>query len=409
MIDGAGTRVSSTSLNHGQTARTFFQNGRVMTHVRLRLCHVLTAAASGWLAAPAGAQSAADASKAAVVGYASNVQAFPYYKCRYKLTQAMAETPADFANGKWSDKKSFEAIYVVDGEYELFKRDGALPPKKNVKPGKDGLAYVPVDGFSALTFLRSATGVAGYSRGLDVINLTRAENTSDFQLDVGTPLDMGILGNRHVRGPDRLLARPAEFAPTFLGKQNVNGLPLIGLRFANPKAGAVYEFWLDPARGYLPARYEETFNGNVITRTELRVAKEFKPGRWFPTDVISFYPTHGRQEERHFIEIRVLDVDVERRPTPEDLSVKIPAGTQVCEFGRKGVFYLKQDETVSSRGVSELFEKLDRSRTERHMDTALTAQQPPSRWWVWPLAGGGGACVLCGGVLWYRKRRPAVA
>ncbi|QVL30666.1 LPXTG cell wall anchor domain-containing protein [Telmatocola sphagniphila] len=345
--------------------------------------------------------------RSAIIGYSSNIESFSFYTVKFQFTSAKSSTHEDAIQGKWEGAKSYIGVHTVDGEFESYEHDGKPPPKISAPSNgkaKGGVFFQQINDFMEEKYIRSPSGTAKYTRGIDAINLRRLDTDDPF--DFATPLSMGFLGHRFTRGPDKLLQDKSNFEPSFLGRMERNGKHLIGVRFTEPRYGQIHDFFFDPTQGFLVAYYELRVDNKLNCRALLLEAKEVAPNRWFPMRTMMIYePSLAGSGKCLVYEIKTLTLDVDRRPKPEDISCSFPAGTQVFVVGEKGLFYLKQNETVTAYGLAELFDKVDKSTKLSVMDTALIAQRPNFKRQIW-FSLFGALLVLIGGVwLWLRKKQ----
>ena len=374
---------------------------------------IVSASTAFCLAQPASIKSgpgAEEEARAAIIGYAANIQAFPFQRCRYRTTVANAVSAEDALAGKWRDARSVDSLYVVEGDNARFERDVGPPPKlpkaDKTPPrigAKPSLVFKSGTLTTSLKLLEGASGEISCTQGLHSLNCSPRE-AANSAFGHPTPLDMGFLAHRQRNGPDRLLARTAEFEATFLGRQEIDGVSVVGLRFKNKKHHDVREFWLDPTRGFLPARFNYTRTDGVLIRHYLREARECSQHRWFPTKILQLRPPHKDATQFGVVEMEVLELDVDRRPSVEEFTIDVPAGAQVHWRHKSGsAFYLKQDERINVRDIPELFAKLDRVASEPLMDTGLTHQY--GSWWPWIGSAAGCILVLGGGFLLWRRQK----
>lgn len=352
--------------------------------------------------------------RAAIIGYAANVQAFPFYRCTFRVTGGDAASSKDALAGKWQNARSMDYLHVVEDTYEKFEPVSWTQPKapKPVKPSGDkgvkpSVIAVPAE-FSPTKYLKGEPGGILYAQVLHTISCSRHDGGGSG-FGEPTPLNMGFMGQGNRNGPDRLLARPGDFEPTFLGRHVVDGIPALGIRFSSRQSNQVREFWLDPMRGFLPARIRFTASKNMVFHYYLMEGKEVSQNRWFPGRILRVKSPLNKDAARHEItEIKVVELDADRRPGLETFSIDVPAGAQVLWSDQPGPGYrLKQSEQINVRNLGELFDKLDRAPTEPLMDTALTHRQ--STWWPWIGSAVGGVLVLGGGVLLWRRKFRGVA
>jgi hypothetical protein len=124
--------------------------------------------------------------------------------------------------------------------------------------------------------------------------------------------------------------------------------------------------------------------------------------RWFPERIVWVWPREpsGRFSLR---ETKVVALDVDHRPHPEEFAVDLPAGAGVVNNAEKLTpFYLKQNEHVTADDLPRL---LELSRTA-HIPQTDTAIRPRSRFGWWRLASLGLLVGLVAvGAVWRARRR----
>jgi hypothetical protein len=205
---------------------------------------------------------------------------------------------------------------------------------------------------------------------------------------------------RHWFGPDEMAGNPDRYTLEASGMTRRDSVAVISMTFTDRTHGTKTVFELDPSRGYLPiyisARYKNSkvINGNPNAQALLTATRDCGEGRWFPDRYLYIRTPAQTGEEYSVLEMRVTELDVTTKPTAADLSVKLPAGTEICSMKYVNPlhrFRLKQDETVSPDQISGLFEMLERASPDSLMDTAIPPAPSPYRW-LWALATAG----VCG-------------
>lgn len=350
--------------------------------------------------------------RAAVVAYAANFQSFPFHKVRFVLSNGQATTASDARAGRWTNRVNTPAFYLVDGDHERYEIDGIKKPTGQgtvLKEEKQGtgppVRKIQENRPPADRYLRSEVGGLSYSPAMQSINLYPL-SAPRSGLHYPTPLDMGFLGHRGGAGPDRRLAQPEKFEATFLGRKMWDDQLLVGIRFKYVEHQQTYEYWFDPARGYLPA-IRQASNPHSLSTSYLLDARECSNGRWFPTRVVSTVGGPQPGGAQYVSQIEVVELETDKRPAVEEFTIDVAAGTVVCEWDDVSAFYsLRKNEKINVRDLPEVFQKLETARTNRRQDTGLTHNY--RTWWPW-IGCGLAVAVLALGVYFWRRRVSSAA
>ncbi|MCI0700372.1 MAG: hypothetical protein L0241_04760 [Planctomycetia bacterium] len=338
--------------------------------------------------------------KAAIVGHATTYASFSYYTVKYTDTVGEAASLEEALAGKWRPTVTTTVIHIVDGDKERYEQTGGSVDLPKTRTGPKGTSVSSAT-LPSYSYLAGPIGDVMYSPTLQSANLTRREE-GELTSEATTPLGVQCVGQRNRKGPSWMESNPGLMKTEYLGRMTVDGINVIGARFTRINTRSSYEYWFDPARGYLPARCNITTDGELALRVYLQGARQCSQGRWFPevSLAITPYPNQTRVQVR---EIKVLELNVDTPPKDEDFFIKIPAGTQVSFRYKDGFFKLKQDETIYAHTLDDLFTMSDRAVTTPLADTGL----PVYRKWGWPVwvaIGVGVLLVVVGTILWYRRR-----
>ncbi len=205
-----------------------------------------------------------------------------------------------------------------------------------------------------------------------------------------------------------MLRQTEKYDLSVIGLEEVFGRPVITIRFedkaahqglAGPEKHAqTYSF--DAGQGHLPGRHAWLFSGKQDSVTYVTRARECSNQRWFPERIVIYFS--NQKAPRMVREIRVLDLEVDSRPAPEDFMLTLPAGTMIKEGGTKNHFRLRQQERVNVDNLPKLWAMLQEKKTNPLMDTAIV-RSSSYRWAYW--AGGALAGILALGLLVYRRYR----
>ncbi len=351
--------------------------------------------------------------KAAIAACVANIESFTFYECRYRNTKAQARSVeaairGDYLNAGFSDNR-----LVVDGDRDLYEDLASPPDPKQAKPmpGKKGVFMVATPGPSN-RYLSDGKKEMSYSPGLRSINLFSIESNKR-SIDI-TPLGMLFGGHRITQGPKIWLNQPEQFAFSVDGFQEVDGRPVITVRFkdkeifrpgSEPAIEFTYTYSFDPARGHLPIRLQFLWNGKPKSQTFVTHIRECSKQRWFPERYV-IVDTPDKEGALYDVrEIKLLELDADHRPDKSEFSVNVPAGTQVLEFDKRDgrhFFNLKQDEKITIDDIPKLFDMCEQVASTPLMDTAVPPSSTAS--WIRWAAGIAGMILVLGGTFFLLRR-----
>jgi hypothetical protein len=359
--------------------------------------------------------------KAAIAACVANIESFTFYECSYRNTKAQARSieaaiRGDYLNASFSDNR-----LVVDGDRDLYEGLAPPPDRKQAKPipGKKGAFMIATPGPSN-RYLSDGKKEMSYSPGLRSINLFSIESNKRG-VDI-TPLGTLFGGHRITQGPKIWLNQPEQFAFSVDGFQEVDGRPVITVRFKNkeifrpgsePAIEFTYTYSFDPARGHLPIRLQMLWNGKPKSQTFVTHIRECSNQRWFPERYV-IVDTPDKEGALYDVrEIKLLELNADHRPDKNEFFVNVPAGTQVLEFDKRDgrhFFNLKQDEKITIDDIPKLFEMCEQVANTPLMDTAVPHSS--SMAWIRWTVGLVGLILVLGGVCFlmrrfWRKRVPA--
>ena len=355
--------------------------------------------------------------KAAVTAFAANMASFPHFTCRYKETRAEAANLQDALSGKWRNAISTEFRVAVDGENELNECLAPPPPppkldRERRSSAKSGAVQGPPVVFSGEGYLTNGDHEMAYWSGLKAINLYRKSTPFHAKMP-RMPLRAALL-QRDQDTPDQILEKPEEWKPTFLGRTVINGMPAIGVQFDGRNGEHMFgsvQYFFNPAQGYLILHKKRTYSAkSSMPRSSneqvfLLEGRECSRQRWFPERAIVLLPT----EQGKFMvrEIKVLELEVDKKPLSVDFTLTVPVGTQVLDYHdfSKGTFELKQEERISLENLPDLFEMLDKVKSNPRMDTGIPERR--SRDWLRWLGIASGVLLVAAGVFLILRRRKA--
>lgn len=345
--------------------------------------------------------------------YLATANSFPFYRCTFTRTAGKAVVDQKTYKITWKESGSTKCRFAVDGEYEAFEQDGTPQPdysKVKLAKGPDGkptLGFIPVLGYLPEKSVRGPDSHGQWNEALMGMGLRDRKNDPN-EANVFTPLDY-MFGHRRRHGPDWLMAQKGTYTLTDLGEKETDGRRCVGHQFDHTSQPYQITLWFDPAQGMTPVREDTTHKGHASTRTVVTAIRALPDGRWFPERMVWFNLDEANKAPG-FVREYVLDtLDVTNRPTADDLTIRLPAGTRVGTEGLKTEFTLRQDEKVSPSDLPELFEKAAQATAAKKagepMDTALEHKGRGPSVWFWVLGGVGLLLVVYGGYRWLRYRR----
>lgn len=201
------------------------------------------------------------------------------------------------------------------------------------------------------------------------------------------------------RSPQDILQRLRDNQLTVknCGMVTLDGLSLVHACLAD--ATYEYEYWFDPARGYLPYQCELRLitpgRAIDIMKTRLIEAKEFPGGKWFPMHVVK----RANPVDIH----RVTELKLETEES--DFNITLPPGCNMVRGDTKedfSSFKLKEAATVSPDQLVWIHKMLDQSFQHDQLVTALLP--PPAGFrWYW-LAIVTFLAMAVGFIVFYKRR-----
>ncbi len=356
------------------------------------LCAILALIA---LATPAAAQDGnTQVLKAALIANQANLDGFATYKCRYTVTKATADSQAAALRGQYKDARSCDFILVIDRGKEKFQSLGPakLPPGQEAVKGPDGKVSVSVD-FIPNCDLRLNDQML---RHFSPFQNASVQTSKSPPLNELTPLTMMCVA--HLRNSPAAIflngraREPVIFGP---GQMELDGRVVVLVR---AKAVSLdNEYYFDPSQGYLPLKLvrhcEPPWSAEKFDVVlHLLSAKECSRSRWFPMKWLQIY-VYANRAAVEVVELRVTEFEPDTRPTDEDFSIVLPAGTLVQGESENAKvpaksFRLRQQEKVVPEDIARLAEMLDNVGKVPLMDTAIPRPSFLARA-KWPLIAGG--------------------
>ncbi len=170
--------------------------------------------------------------KAAIVAHSANIRSFTHYKCKYRCIKGVSRSIEDALQGKLADSHFYDVRLLVDGSKDLYEGLAPLPdPKHAVEiPGKKGTRKLMMRG-PINRYLSDGKGEMNYHPVLSAINLFSRDKGEIYDLGENTPLGMGFFGHRGNRGLEFMLTRKDQYDFSLVGPQEIDGRPVITVRF----------------------------------------------------------------------------------------------------------------------------------------------------------------------------------
>lgn len=286
--------------------------------------------------------------------YATNRESFSFFTCRFTMTRAKAKSIEDALKGNLTDRMPAKGLWVVDGpnvRYELKSDEKLLDEleKKAVlhQQGNAMIKTIPAGGESQDYI---SDGI--YSLYLDprfkCANIYPPKVRSPgFRY---TPFGMAVMGFHEELNPAALLRRcvKGELQGRYDGKETINGTEVAVLRVGWPGKLLASRFSLDPKRGYLPVQCSEIApdSDRRMDEAYMTEIKQCSRNRWFPTRTVTIWEP-DRKPPFTVNEIKVHDLDVDRRPNADLFRVLVPGGTQLSDPTTNGALInIEQDRRI---------------------------------------------------------------
>jgi len=385
-------------------------------NIALRRFFVLALVVGGLISASEGRGSApvseAEALRLKTIaeGFMTNRQSFPFLTCRFEVSQGAAGSLKEaLDSGPSKDVVKAECIWIRDGSKERYELNRPVDREKlmgSVKGEGVPLTLGPHKRVGEGSLVLATNGVllsgAAYSPDLPPPDL------------IDTPLDMfGEMGSDGSLHPGRLIPRflespevgtvwPAEAV-------SLEGQDLLKVVFEASKTRIT--FFLAPRQGYLPVQmWVGDRDGSVHRKGFITKVRACSSGRWFPERIVLIdgdakdptKPCYAR-------EIKVTELDVDRRPADAQFAIEVPAGTQLWDgIDSYSLITLPQTTRFHYSELSGLLAEMRRQAPiRRAREGQIGEPTGPARSRRLVVIGGAAllAVVLGGVVLWRIRAR----
>ncbi len=339
--------------------------------------------------------------KAAILAQQSNLTAFTYYTCRFRFTKAQAANSEAAFLGKYGNVRDCEFLLVRDGEKEKYVSFAPAPPRdvpKNAARGKEGTRSMPLD-FVPFAELRLGDEALSYFSPFEQAEVQEKEDLRENPIP--KPFSFGgAFGPKAQFSPVSLLARDGNGRITMQsqGRILLDQKPVIHVGFTSTEFGKI-DYYLDPQQGFLPSEIVE----NLISpegrkypeyRTRVLEVRKTSNNRWFPWHVVRTFALELKGQAVFVHDFQVMELDVDKKPTAEDLSIELPPNTriQTSPLSKRDLhFRLRKAEKVSPVDIPKLAKMLEQDRESKLEDTAVNKTE--FNFVAWILTGMGAAVL----------------
>ncbi len=309
-------------------------------------------------------------------GYLSNREAFQWIRCRFRMIRGRAASVEEALKGNISNPIEYRGLWLVDGpnvRYELVCDPAVLEPAlKKLKTGdreegpqvkepeKRGRRRVTASlPCSSEYCLKNESYSLGYSPLIAGGNLHPKDSPNRGGIRV-TPFSMDVMGPDEMSGPANVLQDcvRGKFFGRFDGREEVRGVEVLVASAGKTEATLRLKYYLDPNRGFLPIYLWDTnpTTGRKLCEAYITDIKECSHGRWFPERSVVVFGV-GATPPFKTQEIKVLELDVDNRPSKRDFYLDLPAGTQISIPTRSQWVTFAQDERVGLDDLQRLHQR----------------------------------------------------
>ena len=258
--------------------------------------------------------------------YLANRSAFEHGKCRFRYTRTSADSEADALASKWNDKKP-----RLNREYTFFFDKDSFTIKTDLDREKLAKELQSDDGLLVPETVAAKGAYAIHHDGL--VNNAIVYSPKNDKLHVRYhPFNLA-------RDADVSLASSVDYASArnFEGANfRIDQVKLDDRSYIRVTQAADYDSinvvrWIDPSRGYLSFRtdYIRPRTGELSSQMYLLDVHE-ENNAYFPTHAMLIDPVPSADDTAYVEvhEMKVEELDLSYKPTPEDLSISLPNSTQ---------------------------------------------------------------------------------
>lgn len=330
---------------------------------------------------------------AAANSYRANLEAFEDLTCRYTVTWGFAKSLDDALAGRLEpNAATATAVFYKSGKTIRFRieEDAASkaaldkPPRPEKMAEAPGLRGGPLVPFMTRDYLLNGTHALLHDPRGHYANLYDGGTEKGKEVDsrflltpllVNTKYDFGLLADQVVRSEIR------SSTDTSAGS---------GVRTTfHFTKDPVVTFTIDLTRGSLPVRVEMMYENGAAgaSYTVVPQIRACSNGRWFPERVVTFLKQTPTQSPCLVNDFRVVELDVDRRPSKGDLAIHLPAGTIVNQSDDPRKFFkTRRPERVGPDDLARIQQLTEEVPKNPRTDTTIVL---PRRYaWVWYVVPG---------------------
>ena len=339
-------------------------------------------------------------------GYTSNVESFQWFKCRFKRT-----TYSDLKDGGKTKAVVYDGLWVKRFERQRYQLDCDPRIIQTLKTAMSKLSKTSAgQGRIDIPCRPSVRALIDTGKNLQHFPLiegatihARWSHSTPFVNEMN-PFTMGIMARDGTFTPGRMLEFCQEGILTCQKAElvTIDGHHIARFSLMNAKQKEDIDITLDICHGYLPKQIEAKIDGVTKYRFTQTQAQHTVGGGWFPTELeVVYAPDSERASHDKLV---VTDFNNDQQPSDNDLSLTLPAGTQInTPDAVGGTFSLTAPMKISVEDIEKLYNQcVDKERAHEGTFVNQAQQGKPTFVLPWLLIG----VVLIALCLWsYNSRR----
>lgn len=264
-------------------------------------------------------------------GYLHNQESFPFFSCRFVITQGSAPSLKEAVErGPASRKEQVEGVWVVDGDRVRYERRGVGKHGHSFEDGRLSVALPPLIYLEkkplalSLDFVLGGGGIYSPEVPSPGVQMTPWDAVGAISSGQSATL-AGVIAT--------CVANPSLVKTTLTDDVNIDGVLLTRLDVDYGSYRLV--FFVDPKRGYLPVQtWYETPSGSK-TKCFLTEIRECSGKRWFPMRCVAVWlSADGAPLPDSVREFRTIELEADRRPESAAFVAVLPTKMQVHDCNR---------------------------------------------------------------------------